>query len=302
MECPVCKLDQNVYEAHNGDRHEIQCNRCGRFAITGTAFAMAAAGDKDLKLSAWLRSRQRSSEIPLINSQTPQQVKSGHPEYRVSQKQTLFLQALQDRTTFPGEHVLITRELDFTLAWCSSAQELDYIIRALMARSLIELAGWEDPSDSFAVHLTITPKGWDYLDEAAKTSVLSRQAFVAMSFAPELQSAWTVGIQPALNKAGYQPYRVDSSPHIERIDAKIMAEIRSSRLMIADVTQQRPGVYYEAGFAAGLGIPVFWAVRHDDLPNIHFDTRQYYHIVWKTEAELLDKLYDSVVGVMGKAS
>ena len=31
----------------------------------------------------------------------------------------------------------------------------------------------------------------------------------------------------------------------------------------------------------GLGLPALWSVRQDDLPHVHFDTRQFYHVVWE---------------------
>ena len=120
-----------------------------------------------------------------------------------------------------------------------------------------------------------------------------------MAFAPELRSAWDDGIKLALSNSRYRPYRVDAEEHLDRIDAKIITEIRNSRFLVADVTLQRPGVYFEAGFAIGLGLPVVWCVRKDDLKNVHFDTRQYNHVVWETEAELAKELYHRVVATLG---
>ena len=42
-----------------------------------------------------------------------------------------------------------------------------------------------------------------------------------------------------------------------------MHQIRKSKFLIADFTGQRGGVYYEAGFAYGLGLPVIWTCRKD---------------------------------------
>jgi nucleoside 2-deoxyribosyltransferase len=123
-----------------------------------------------------------------------------------------------------------------------------------------------------------------------------------MSFAPDLKSAWEIGIRPALRKAGFMPYRVDAEPHIERIDTKIVTEIKNSRFLIADVTRQRPGVYFEAGYALGLGLQVFWCVRSDDLKNVHFDTRQYNHIVWDNEQHLAEQLYLFVSAIIGRGA
>jgi nucleoside 2-deoxyribosyltransferase len=83
---------------------------------------------------------------------------------------------------------------------------------------------------------------------------------------------------------------------------KIITEIKNSRFIIADVTHQRAGVYFEAGYALGLGLPVIWSVRDDDLNNVHFDTRQYNHIVWESEAHLSEQLYFFITSLIGKGT
>jgi hypothetical protein len=41
----------------------------------------------------------------------------------------------------------------------------------------------------------------------------------------------------------------------------------------------------------GLGTPVIWTCRKDDIKNAHFDTRQYNHIIWSTAEELREALH-----------
>jgi len=302
MDCPICKLPDEATESHDGgrDRHLINCPRCGKFAISGSEFGTAQKKHADLKLSAWLRSREFSSEVPYLASGAAEKVLSGIPRYSVAEKQTLLLHAIADRTRSPEKPVHLAAQYDFVLAWCGSENELAYILDALRDRGLLSLVDVMSASDAFSLEAQITPSGWDYLDSVSRAPVLSHQGFVAMSFAAEMKPAWEKGIKPAVEKAGYAPYRVDASPHIERIDAKIITEIRSSKFLVADVTQQKPGVYFEAGFAIGLNIPVFWCVRHDELNKVHFDTRQYAHIVWKTEDDLAETLQDFIVAVLGK--
>ncbi|MDD9797634.1 MAG: hypothetical protein OXT03_00745, partial [Alphaproteobacteria bacterium] len=40
-------------------------------------------------------------------------------------------------------------------------------------------------------------------------------------------------------------------------------------------------VYYEAGFAHGLNKQVIFTVREDCADHVHFDTRQFNHIIWE---------------------
>ena len=71
----------------------------------------------------------------------------------------------------------------------------------------------------------------------------------------------------------------------------MIAELRRARFVVADFTHgadgARGGVYYEAGFAHGMDREVIFTCEKEALKRIHFDTRQYNHIVW--EAEKLDE-------------
>jgi nucleoside 2-deoxyribosyltransferase len=136
----------------------------------------------------------------------------------------------------------------------------------------------------------LTLNGWRKVDELRKTGSNSDQAFVAMSFDEDMRSLFAEGIAPALVATGYEPFRVDMRPHNEKIDDRIVAEIRQSGLVVADFTQHKGGAYWEAGFAQGLGIPVIRTCRRDDLARLYFDTRQYLHIDWSTHAELRERL------------
>jgi hypothetical protein len=48
-------------------------------------------------------------------------------------------------------------------------------------------------------------------------------------------------------------------------------------------------------------MPVIWCVRSDCLEHVHFDTRQFAHIVWTDADDLYAKLYNRIAAVIGKA-
>ena len=303
MPCPICKLDaQDVLVRDYGERLSLECRRCGKFMITRTAATIAERKQLGPKLSAWVREHSESgAEIVEIDSNTLKDVEAALPTYRVSEKLLLLLRSLERRSSYPGEIVDIVTRLDYPLAWAAGDEEFRYLLRSLIERGLLlRTDGTDRLAQSATYKFQITGKGWEFLEDHARPAVISDQVFVAMSFASELKPAWEAGIRPALKRAQFRPYRVDIEPHIDRIDTKIMTEIKNSRFLVADVTYQRPGVYFEAGYALGLGLPVFWSVRKDDLDKVHFDTRQYRHIVWATEQELEEQLYFFVTAIVGK--
>ena len=136
------------------------------------------------------------------------------------------------------------------------------------------------------------------------SSVDSSQAFVAMWFDESVAEAYDEGIEPAILDCGYEPKRIDRDPTVDKIDDAIIAEIRRSRFIIADFTHgkkgPRGGVYYEAGFAHGLGIPVIFTCRKDIIDEVHFDTRQYAHILWDSASGLRSSLRDRIIARIGE--
>lgn len=159
----------------------------------------------------------------------------------------------------------------------------------------------------------MTPAGIIHLEKLRTTITKSQQAFVAMWFGAEMGQVWQDGFDPGIRAAGYMPMRIDQHTHQNRIDDEIIAQIRRSRFVVSDFTTghvstanggtelvPRGGVYFEAGFALGLGIPVIWTIRANQINGLHFDTRQYPHILWADAADLRTQLQARIVALIGQ--
>jgi len=142
-------------------------------------------------------------------------------------------------------------------------------------------------------YLTLAAQGYQRIAELEDTNRQSDSIFVAMWFDDSVNFLYDEAIKGAIEELGYKPYRVDQPSRVDKttyetkVCDRIEVEIRRSRALIADFTHgkdgARGGVYYEAGLARGLGIPVIWTCREDMFQGkLHFDTRQYPHIGWKS--------------------
>ena len=168
--------------------------------------------------------------------------------------------------------------------WDAVGALLDFLEQHLMiarTESIHRQQGW---------HIyTVTVNGYARVEEI-QSIVASRQAFVAMWFDSSMDEVYENGIQPAIEATGFSAKVINRDPTVEKIDDAIIAEIRRSKFIVADFTHgddgARGGVYFEAGFAMGLGIPVIFTCRGDMITKVHFDTRQYNHIVWNDLDEL----------------
>jgi hypothetical protein len=184
-------------------------------------------------------------------------------------------------------------------AWAKNHQEFVFIFQKYLHESTgllggARVNGWN----------TITPKGWNFLENLTTPSSNSSTAFVAMWFDESVHPAWLHAISPAIDEAGYRPIRIDKVEHNNRIDDEIVAAIRACKFIVADFTGQRGGVYFEAGLAQGLGKQVIWLCRKDELDKVHFDTRQYNFIRWQADnlPQLKADLKNRIEATIGKGN
>jgi nucleoside 2-deoxyribosyltransferase len=102
--------------------------------------------------------------------------------------------------------------------------------------------------------------------------------FVIMSFAPEFADVYELGIKPACEAANVDCARVDEQIFLESILERIYGETERADIVVAEMTGRNPNVFYETGYAHGLGRPVILLTKSaDDIP---FDLRQYPHVVY----------------------
>lgn len=149
----------------------------------------------------------------------------------------------------------------------------------------------------------ISPNGWAYGLSIERWQVIEPtltpggepdRCFVAMWFDASLDETYSSGFVRAIEACGFKPYRVKEDPTNKAITDRILSEIRRAHFVVADFTGQRQSVYYEAGFAHGLGREVIGCCKEGHTKDLAFDTRHLGHIVWKDAGDLQTKLADSI--------
>ena len=316
--CPIWSTPAIEIPSHDYDGKSIDSPRAGgKYTISGTAESMLKSKDVDLKrrLTTWLiEQRELGVELPEISSITINDAKN-------SRNISTFQRSVETLKYFSRKSKIIGTSVDFHLEINEHFQdpltqdqktyfellassesvdeiELNFLINYLDGRGFVEHQGRNNRIQSCVV----TVDGYKYLAEMEETYTQSSKAFIAMWFDPEMQDA-RERIKEAVELAGYEPILIDEKEHINRIDDEIVSEIKRCRFLIADFTHGncgvRGGVYYEAGFAHGFGIPVIFTCSEAKMPELHFDTRQYNHLIWKNVDELRDNLVNRITAVIG---
>ena len=146
--------------------------------------------------------------------------------------------------------------------------------------------------------VTVLPDGWKRIDELQKNNVNNKQVFIAMSFDESMKGVQE-NIEIAIRKAGYIPRVMNKIEHNNHIVPEILFEIRQSKFVIAEFSNNNNGAYYEAGYALGLGKQVIHVCNEKAFKKKgHFDIKQILTVFWNTEDEIIDKLYNRIISTI----
>ncbi len=281
--CQVCGRPAIIEELKT-DMVQTVCDRCGTYMVTGSFSAKDLSGREDTYLlSGVLRNasdRGTIIEIDTVNLDTL--IQSNKRRDNPTEAAEQIVEYIASRSSYNGEYIKFTPELDLSILYAKTSREFIFYVECASQLGLVEKQG-----TNFAYRISL--EGWRSISPRNKVSV-KNQAFVAMWFTPELNDVWSNGFESAIITCGFKAVRIDQVEHNQKICDKILAEIKASKFIVADFSGQRGGVYFEAGFALGQGIPVIWTCKSDEIEALHFDTRQYNHIPWDSPEELAEKL------------
>lgn len=293
--CVFCQ-SLAVGDTKPNDIIDINCPNCGKYLITAEAnedFPQnKVVSDNKYLISGYLREmtelRLRSEVITNDNISTI--LDSAMMPRTVADKFYKMLLYLYRNTTFFGEEFGISLNCP-AVAYGLNAEEINSILTALSQYGYIAYT----PFIGGVANVSLTLEGSNKALEILTDLTVSDIGFVAMWFNDEMMSIYDDYILKAIIDSGYRPLIISRKEHNDDINDQIVAEIRKSRFLIADFTGHRGGVYYEAGFAYGLGKEVIHTCRRDWFEKgIHFDLEHRNFIVWESGEELYMKLKNRI--------
>lgn len=263
------------------------------------------------KVSWWLASERRQGvKIPRVDSRTLSDLGSLPLLHPVERAEWL-LRYLVDQTTEIGERFSFVEDIAFYYGALAATQSMSESELLEFTRHLIQSRALEFVHGDMrigTVTFSVTVAGFEEVRQKTQVPAYD-QAFVAMWLDDSVRELYDKGISPAIECAGYKPYLVPDDLSADKIDDAIIANIRQSKFVVADFTHGKGGhrgsVYYEAGFADGLGLEVILTCRRDliDDGGLAFDTRQRNHIGWDKDNtnydEFIQELTDRIIARVG---
>ena len=101
--------------------------------------------------------------------------------------------------------------------------------------------------------------------------------------------------QPAIEQAGYQPYRVDENAISDRIIDKIFNAIQECPMALCDLSNRNPNVLYELGLRQAYDKPV--VLVQDEKTDKIFDVSGISTVFYKS-----DRLFENVIDARERIS
>ena len=298
-----------------------RCKNCGEYSIDyaifiNSYFIESKFPGKKYLVSGYLR---ESSELGLVLEPiTLDNYESIFTSSRIPksivEKLDKILMYIFRKTEYYGQDIPIDLT-QIAIGYAKNQNEFESMLEALTSSGLLK---WDGVLERPTFNYRLTVEGMSRAEKLERITVNSNQGFVAMWFDKFMMNTYKNFISKAITDSGYEPFIILSKDYNGDICDHIIAEIRKSKFLMAEFTGLRGGVYFEAGFAYGLGLPVIWCC-HEDWFNksvdnesevtidgkrvsaivkqerhIHFDISHYNFIVWKDGEDLYSKLKNRI--------
>ena len=295
--CPITGLPaEKAPKTGDGETYTVPLLGV-RYKISGTAAAElnSQRGQRSeldyRKLAYWLMQEHRrgNSEVS-INSKNYKKVMNADRS-SIRERIASYLRWLNAETggniSRRGKDVRTDNPVGIIASLSEDENECASIVQELEYEGYLRSIDTSSSDNLSAMQISLTLAGLEYLEDLTEKRGLSEEVFLAMWFDSSMDALFEHLEKSFEEEADLSLVRVDRVEHNNKIDDEIIAALRRSRLVLADFTcpdegkLHRGGVYYEAGFAHGLNKNVIFLVRDDCVDGLHFDTRQYNHIVWK---------------------
>lgn len=284
--CPVCNSELKE-KAGIADSTSFHCPLCGNFILSRTLIStlpntLLQNKDANAKISHALRIMQKTNSGAELSTYTVDEILK-RPLPTPREQADLFIRWLAENVEGPGKTVCVEPATHRSIIGAKSDEGFGLVLKHLFN------TGFVDGNLSKAIgapgraHVTLSFEGWDHYEELRRGGATYRKGFIAMKFGDAMLDKLLAEIlKPCAKQAGFELLRLDDTPKAGLIDDRLRVEIQSSDFLVADLTHDNPGAYWEAGYAEGLGKPVIYFCEKDkfEIAKTHFDTNHHLTIVW----------------------
>ncbi|MCX5632269.1 MAG: hypothetical protein NTW93_01115 [Phycisphaerae bacterium] len=292
--CPICKTvltEKKPLGLKNG----YDCPQCGCFIMSDYArdmFPLLCNDEKEKDneekmaiISHAIRKMQKEGTYPALDKDLIKAILK-RPLPKPAEQKDIFIRWIGDNSKAIGDDVRVTTPVILAIIGARTAKEFYIILNYVKTKGIVDNKTVVGGGINNAIDVTLTYDGWEYYQELKRGNIESRKAFMAMEYGDkELDEIVENHFKLAVACTGFELYRLNEKPKAGLIDDRLRVEIRNSRFLIADLTHENRGAYWEAGYAEGLGKPVIYTCMKEkfDKEKSHFDTNHHLTVPWDSK-------------------
>ena len=157
------------------------------------------------------------------------------------------------------------------------------IVKSLLSDELITVLPGRVLGISGEGEVTLSLKGWEHYENLCEGAGKYRKAFMAMKFGDsQLDRVFKDVFKPSAKQAGFDLFALNEVLRAGLIDDRLRVEIQASDFLVADLTHENAGAYWEAGYAEGMGKSVIYTCEKQkfEFHKSHFDTNHHLTVLW----------------------
>jgi len=297
--CRVCNSDVPKPESFGSTVTGIHgytflCPRCGDYQLESYANSQIKSrldnNQRISVLSHWIRTKHEAisasklghkEQIFLTDELVANIIKQTPPT--PAEQADKFVLWLGNSKYSPGELVFVQPPTHQSIMGAITPDGFELVLYHLIDTGILLGDKTSAMGAPGRAYVTLSIEGWQYYEKLKRGTTDSRKAFMAMQYGDEQIDKIVEDIfKPAVKQTGFDLFKLEDRPQAGLIDDRLRVEIQTSRFLIADLTYENAGAYWEAGYAEGLGKPVIYTCEKKKFKEkkTHFDTNHHLTILW----------------------
>ena len=287
--CPACRSTHAKKRGSTEHGEWFECEVCGHYGVNPHALNRLQDDGSEFSsnlravLSHQLRTQQNEDDSPVITKGWLNHLRENGklPSPRVQAAN--IIRFMGDEESKSG------RPIQFPIEFHAIIGALD---RNSAERLRNELIGKGLVKDDDGYRLTLD--GWKRYEEEKLGQFEGHYGFLAMQFTKGKDDCYGLDnfveelLKPTVKDGiGYDLVDMNDVGQAGVIDNILRMKIRDAAFVIADLTHDNHGAYWEAGYAEGLGKPVIYICEKNkfEQDKTHFDTNHCTTVPWSRDSE-----------------
>lgn len=289
--CPLCGCPAGVEDTDYEEWIVVNCPNCRNYKISQTALNKLDAGRSKTVISHAAFKMGGAENAPIFDRDLVKKLLEEDHLPSHTDQADIFIAYIGKQLQYdasPGGEIIVDPAISTAMLGVSKPGDVWFIADELAEAGFLRVGRRTIREgvtrDCLGVKMTFT--GWDRYRDIEERGIVSRTAFMAMQYKdPVVDDMYETCFKPAVEATGFVLRRLDENRKTGVIDNHLRVEIRNSRFLLADLTHDNRGAYWEAGLAEGLGRPVIYLCERSVFENEklrpHFDTNHCQTVVWE---------------------